>query len=754
MNNSQTATVAALATRQTTTLLLEEALNVERYNYRQFTTADQKELKAFADRLSLEGQLTPIRIAILSEEALQHEQLKALCTTENHLLIDGERRLLAMNMAHLTDNKLFTMVDVEFIPVTSLPHFLSLQIAFNMDRKNTSFVEDGIAFKRYIEHGGKKRDLLSSIQFPSGINSRKARLQYITERIDLVALHPNLHPFLNNGVLKSYKSKPHQGYLVMGFEEEMQEALAKEFEQVPIPKSDDSLLGFFDRFRVSFDKETAPFDSTNEELSIKEFGTKACTNCRYLKIIQERGWRDEVVEETYCYNSKCYETKKEKQIALLSAQLREQQIPFVLLNEQHDNGWGGRAAEEELEDGQKMIRYYEIVKEGSCPHTIAGVPDGSYNSQSLPKGKVLHVCPAKSKCTIHHPQKKQRQEAKRSERLVHERQKTEKETRLLSAIEWGKLLLQKESSPILQQLQEQFFLYGFEALYRASSSDVMNTFTILMEIPKEEYFETYPIKRLIKSLEKYGKEKCWQALLLAYLFHDYDQHWKLIEQWGEKSKIDFTKIYQANLDLSMEDLHTKHQKRQQGWEQQEQTLRNKIHALYFKLPYQVGIWNWKSKKHLMKVLADETKGRKACRLVGVSLKDIPVYNPELILQKLRGRKAELDTLFPEFQLTDQESQFLTIHKKVYQQKMKDFIPFQLGTRTDSLATFLKVCIEKANELGKPIATAELIVAILSKQTITLPILHTTTKAIILQMGKEQELLDRLKIDKSKKQIHL
>ena len=143
-------------------------------------------------------------------------------------------------------------------------------------------------------------------------------------------------------------------------------------------------------------------------------------------------------------------------------------------------------------------------------------------------------------------------------------------------------------------------------------------------------FETYPIKRLTKNLEKYGKEKCWQALLLAYLFHDYDQHWALIEQWGKKAKIDFTKIYQANLDLSMEELQTKHQKRQQGWEQQEQTLRNKIHALYFKLPYQVGIWNWKSKKHLMKVLMDETKVRKACRLVGISLKDIPVYNLSLI----------------------------------------------------------------------------------------------------------------------------
>ena len=381
MNNQQ----AVVMEEVTTTLPLQECLSIPRWNYRSIGNANQKELKAFAARLQAEGQLTPIRIGVLSQDALEQEELRQLCNECNHLLIDGERRLLAMEIANLSDKDLFATVKVELISIHSLPHFLSLQIAFNMDRKNTSFVEDGIAFKRYIEHGGKKRDLLSSIQFPSGINSRKARLQYITERIDLVALHPSLHPFLNNGVLKSYKSKPHQGYLVMGFEQEMQEALAKEFQQLPIPKSDDSLLGFFDRFRVSFDKATAPFDSTNEQLGIEEFGTKACMGCRYLKTIQERGWRDEVVEETYCYNSKCYEAKKEKQIALLSAQLTEQQIPFVLLNEQHDNGWGGRAAEEELENGQKMIRYYEIVKEGSCPHTIPV----SYTHLTLPTKRIV-----------------------------------------------------------------------------------------------------------------------------------------------------------------------------------------------------------------------------------------------------------------------------------------------------------------------------------------------------------------------------
>jgi len=751
MNNSQTAVVEATTARQTTTLSLKECLNFPRFNYRQITAADQKELKAFADRLQVEGQLTPIRIAVLNEEALQNEQLLQLCKQGNHLLIDGERRLYAMKIANLSDTEVFASVKVEFIPVHSLSHFLSLQITFNMDRKNTSFVEDGLAFKRYIEHKGKKRDLLSSIQFPSGINSRKARLQYITERIDLVALHPSLYPFLNMGVLKSYKSKPHQGYLVMGFEGDMQEALAKEFQQAPIPKTDDGLLGFFDRFRVSFEKDVVPFDSTDENLGIKEFNTKACIGCRYLKTIQEKDWNDKEVEQTYCYQSKCYEAKKEKQIAVLATQLTEQKTPFVLLNQQYDNGWGGKAAEEELENGQKMIRYFEIVKEGSCPHIVLGIPDGSYNSQSLPKGKVLHVCPAKSKCLVHHPQKKQRQESKRTERLTQEKQQTEKSTRLLTAVEWGKQLLNQEPLVIKEQLQEQFFLYGFEALYRKSSSDVIDTFAVLLGIKKGEYFETYPVKRLTESLDKYGKEKCWQAILLAYLFHDYDQHWKLVEQWGKKAKLDFTKMHQANLALSMEELQVKHQKRQQGWQQQEQTLRNKIHTLYFKLPYQVGIWNWKSKQHLLKVLNDETKGRKACRLIGVSLKDLE-YLPEQILQKLRGKKAELDTLFPDFSLTELESQFLETYKKVSQRKLKEPIPTELTTETGMAADFLKACIEVAIQTDKPIAGAAFITAILEEKTITLPLLHSECQTIIKRVSKQQELLGYYEIDKAKRQI--
>ena len=747
MNNNQA--VALEETR--TTLSLKECLQITRFNYRVITDSNQKELKAFATRLQAEGQLTPIRIAVLSEEALENEQLQALCEDGNHLLIDGERRLCGMKIANLSNTELFERVKVEFIPVHSLPQFLSLQIAFNMDRKNTSFVEDGIAFKRYIEHGGNKRDLLSTIQFPAGINSRKARMQYITERIDLVALHPSLHPFLNSGVLKSYKSKPHQGYLVMGMEQDMQEALAKEFQEAPVKMSDDSLLGFFNRFRLPFEKSNVPFDTTDENLGIEEYGTKACTGCRYLKTIQEQDWRDEMVEQTYCFQSKCYKAKKEKQIEVLATELTDQKIPFVLLNEQHDNGWGGKATEEELANGQKLIRYYEIVKEGSCPHILLGIPDGSHYSKSLPKGKVLHVCPAKSKCLVHHPQKKQQQEYKRSERLVQEKEKTERSTRMLTAVEWGKQILKQDPSTIKEQLQDQFLLYGFKALYRSSTSDVIDTFRLLLGMKKDEYFDIYPIDKTVKSLKKYGKEKSYQALLLAYLFHDYNEHWEEIAKWGKLAKLDFTKMYQQNLDLNMEELEIKHQKRQQGWQEKEQTLRNKIYALYFKSPYQVGIWNWKSKKQLLKVLSDEAKGRKACRLVGVSLKDIE-YLPEQVLQKLRGKKAELDLLFPDFSLSQQETDFLETYKKASCRKLKNPVPTKWSTPTNMAATFLKACIEIATESDKAIAAAVFITAIIQGEKIRLPLLHSECLPIMKKVSKEQALCYTL--DKIQREIQL
>ena len=160
MNDNQTVAVEKAAT----TLSLQECLKITRYNYRKIDASDQAELKTFAARLQTEGQLTPIRIAVLSEEALQNEELQQLCENGNHLLIDGERRLHGMQIANLSDNELFTSVKVEFISVHSLPHFLSLQIAFNMDRKNTSFVEDGLAFKKV----GKQQEVCYEVDKTKG----------------------------------------------------------------------------------------------------------------------------------------------------------------------------------------------------------------------------------------------------------------------------------------------------------------------------------------------------------------------------------------------------------------------------------------------------------------------------------------------------------------------------------------------------------------------------------------------------------
>ena len=127
----------------------------------------------------------------------------------------------------------------------------------------------------------------------------------------------------------------------------------------------------------------------------------------------------------------------------------------------------------------------------------------------FPKGKILHVCPAKSKCLVHYPQKKQRQEVKRSERLVQEKENTEKETRLLTAVEWGKQLLEQETLAIKEQLQEYFLLYGFEALYRASSTLPLlhsEFHSILKKVSKEEEV-CYEVDKLKRQLQITGLNK-------------------------------------------------------------------------------------------------------------------------------------------------------------------------------------------------------------------------------------------------------
>lgn len=104
-------------------------------------------------------------------------------------------------------------------------------------------------------------------------------------------------------------------------------------------------------------------------------------------------------------------------------------------------------------------------------------------------------------------------------------------------------------------------------------------------------------------------------------------------------------------------------------------------------------------------LSNEDKGKKACRLIGVSLKNID-YQLEQIAQKLKEKKAELDILFSDFTLTDMEMMFLTAFQQLRQDNTEEIIPLELNRKIGLPATFVKTCIKKAMKLNKYVAAAD------------------------------------------------
>ena len=730
-------------------LPIGKCLIIPRYNYRTISEADKKGLSDFAKRLIKEGQLTPIRVAVFSKEALKDEKVKEIVGKGNQVLIDGERRLLAMEIANKEDKKHFNSVNTETIPIDSLAQYLQLQMTFNMDRQDTTFTEDGYGFKRFIEEGGKKADLLNSISFPQGVNSRKVKLKYVDERTDLIELHPSLHPFLNNGVLKGYVSKPHQGYLVKGFSEEYQIALANEFTEVPLTKSDNELLGFFNRFRVRFDSKRLPFDPNDERLGITEFGTGACTGCKHLKQVEEEEYFGNDPENfIYCYQSKCYEAKTKKQIDTLSERLKEDKIPFVLLG-QSNRDYSNEKSQVIFEDGTILIRYYKLVKEGSCPHVTAGIPDGTSASASLPKGKVLYTCPLSSKCPIHHPHKQKEKDDNINQRIVNERSKTEKQTTLLTAIEWGTEVLEIDLEKIKNKFLPSYLKFSFERFYLGLNSEEHKTFCLLIGENEKKPFIASPYKALVSSFKHYGEDKAWIALTLTFMFHDFGQHWEQIGEWGKEVKVNFKKMLETNLALSMDDLETKQQKRKKGWDKKEEILLQKIHNLYFRAAWQFGIYSWEA-KNLIEICEDEEKGKSISRLLGVPVKG--EYVPSQVVNKLKGRKKELDILFPKFKLTIQEANFLEVLQKLQKGETKNLIPVSLLKETTLFSKFIQESYEMAMRLDNFIAAADFVSYSIKGKEVSLPLMHNDSIKIAGKVKKEMEVDDLCELDKKAKKI--
>lgn len=729
------------------TLTISECLAIPRFNYRTITKAHQAELKAFSERLISEGQLTPIRIAELSKVALKKEPFSQLCREGNHILIDGERRLLAMQLAHEKNPELFQSITVEFKAVNSLKQYLSLQMTYNMDRKNTSFTEDGLGFKRYIENGGKKTELLKTINFPEGVLVKKDKLKYITERIELIELHTSLHPFLDNGLIRSFKSKPHQGYLIKDFSEVHQIALAKEYEEVPNPKTDKDILGFINRFRTEF--KNVPFDSEDEGLGIEKFGTKSCTKCPHLRTLTEENWQGETEEKTYCYLVECFKTKRELQSSRLMEKLLEEKVPFVILGLQSKE-YSSAPSEEELENGLTKIRYYKIVKEGSCSNALAAISDGDYEARGIAQGVVHYICPEKSKCPVHHPQKLIEKTEKRQTRLSSEMNKVEKGVHISTAIEWSKMLLSGDYSNVLEELTESYFLESFERFFRAMDSETQKTFMNIIGSSDKKSFSAWSSEKVKKGFDEFGMEQSWIGLLLAFYIHDFGKHWERFKGLGEKTEIDFRGMLEKNLEISLGELGEKHQKRKAGWDKEQELLSKKIHALYFDLPLFLGIFDWTDEAGVLEILKEEQKGKKACRLIGVKLEREGEYIPDQIFQKLKGKKAELDSIFPDYELPEIEALLLSKHQEIPNQAHSEITSDELKFGVGIQYNFVRQCIEKASNLNLDIALAEFLTASVINEKVTLPIFHKDSLSIAQKVIKEESLSGHYELDKASK----
>jgi hypothetical protein len=721
---------------------LSDCLLIPRYNYRQLDSSE-KDLQAFADRILSEGLLTPIRIAQFSDQVLSDSLLQELCQSGNQLLLDGERRLIALSL--IQDKQQFSSIPVEYFQVDSLKEFLALQMTFNLDRKNTNFTEDGFGFQRFLENGGTKSDLLSCINFPANLIRKKDRLKYITERIDLLKLHPDLHPFLNNGLIRAYKSKPHQGYLILGFSQLHQQALAAEFSESPSPKSDDAILGFFNRFRTRFDNP--PFNPDDEDLAIEQFNTASCTGCMHLKTMEEEDWGGTIEQHTYCYLSKCFEAKAILQNERLQAELSEKQQPFVLLGAAEKN-WNTHPAEEELPNGQIKLRYYAVVEQGACSHAIAGIPD--FDATDLQKGQIHFVCPQKSACSVHHPEKEVQKQQNRTSRLGIEKLKLEKSTHIQTAKNWALQLLHQDYTPILPSLIQQYFLRSFEFFFRASDSDTQNTFRQLIQETEEKPFKAWSSNAIQAGFATYGQEKACLALLLAHLIHDFRPDWDVFDQWGKDAQLDFKSILEENLKANLQELESKHEKRKQGWTKEQEVLQKKMHALCFDLP--LLCIDWEKEAALLERLQEEKFGKKLARLIGVKLPKDAIYVPIQMLDKLRGRKAELEALFPKYQLAKPEKALLETFQSIPSTPLPELIPESIQFGSGQTVDFVKAGIKLASQQENNIVLAEFLNAKVLKTKVRFTLLHRDTIALIKKIIQQEKLTGYVQLDKPNKTL--
>ena len=328
--------------------------------------------------------------------------------------------------------------------------------------------------------------------------------------------------------------------------------------------------------------------------------------------------------------------------------------------------------------------------------------------------------------------------------------KLEKATRISTAIDWATQLLSADFSAIKEELLSEYLICSFEYFFRASDSETQATFKNLIQEKEQKSFKAWTSNAIRASFSEYGMEKSCFALLLAHLIHDYTPAWDRFEDWGNKTKIDFAAMLQSKLSQNLETLNQKQEKRKLGWTKEQELQEKKVHALYFDLPLFLGIC-WEKEDELLELLHDEAFGKRVCRLIGVKLPKDLEYVPAQILEKLKGRKAELETIFPKYKLPKKEADLLKVFQAIPDRALPDLIPEAIQFRTGPIYDFLKKCIQKASSESN-IALAEFLTASVRKEKLSLPLLHRDTVQIINKIIKKEALTGYVELDKKAKAV--
>ena len=750
----------------TSSIKLTEVLLYPRDNYRyapeqELGKDEMKALKEFGERIMKDGQQTPIRIADI--ENSDCPDLFKATNGGRYLLIDGERRLRGLELAGAAEKDF--MVEVRIFPIKTYAQFTIEQLKYNNDRKNTSFTEDGRGLIKYLNNGGTIAKLLKTYSFPDNVLTKKARTNFINERVELTkGLHPNLYPFLDSGLLRTYASKPHQGFMVKEWPTEYQIGLATKFAETMRYYSDKELKGWFDGYREELNLEELMFDPEDESLGIEKFKTKACIGCRFMKedLISNNNYSNwnaqqaerkgepytipEFVPQNFCYYSDCLKEKKAIGLVATIERLKIDNPEFVWAGRKEKSDYNPDRKEfpavDKDKDGRTIIRYYDIVEPGTCSSAVKAL---SYDGEMYAsyKGRLLYICPKSSGCTIHHAKNHVQKAEKRTERLAQEKEKVSVNTLKLTCVEWFQKVAATKLSfnPIMDELKTYSLKMNIEEMWRRmdnNSKDLVRSVLGKDFIAIDHWKESHA-KQFEKAYtdEKLGIDKIFQIITVVYMI--YDSATRLTPDrftaYSNRVGVDFKKLLKENKSAATKELTAKHKKRKANWGKEKAGLLKNLRAFLFDLPIHFGLYD-KDKNIITKVLENEAIGKKVCRLTGVKLQKGLPYVPVTIKTALDARKIELQGMFPDFRLEEKDLMFLTAWQSAKDETHEDLINDDWSWSISG--NFVICCIKKAANLSNHFAMAEFLTADIIHEKVTLPYNDKDSLKIATQVIREED----------------